>query len=798
MPYTFKHGDRPLDGVTIQRAVGRGGFGEVYYALTDSGKQLALKYLRDNPEVELRGIAHVMNLKSPHLITIYDVKTGSAGEPFVLMEYVSGPSLRDLLNAEPRGVGPQKAAYILSGIAQGLSYLHERGIVHRDLKPGNIFYDDGYVKIGDYGLSKHIAVSQHSGQTVSVGTVHYMAPEIGSGSYTKAIDIYALGVILYEMLTGRLPFTGSSMGEILMRHLSERPDLSAIAEPFAAIVRKALAKDPRERYQDAAEMAAELRESADLSASIASFDASVFSNVPRSVASDDPTRTMSTPPRPQPGMMDARFAVRVASLEARAAEQAERLQKKLDKRAAKLEGREFRKAWKHSPAERRQAAAKAPSTLPPGKSRILHALLLIGAATVCAIVAGAAGPWRGHGEAGWFVWQGVLIFAPISALLTHFVCLPRVMLLNTAVDRVAFASLGMLATGLFIAIGFDAYDNLGAVALSPIAAFLVCDWGQRIESGRRGHVRLGDAVSPAIVGLIAAGIADADGATPLAAVLCGLVSLFTQAAAAMWPVTSTAAGARPAADAAHFADEPPRYAAPEAARAAPLAADYAARGTAEAAARGSAPSPADDGAARQGQPPEVVDAARPGGHATRSGRRGDALEPDAPSFVGRAASAGLAFFGKVLLLAGLTFSVLYNTLDLQVDGGERHITMRDGVLMVQSPWAGRSYVIPRVVPLIPVVLGSIALLLARRHGGGMHFFRAVLACGMFAVACLLTLGPAAEGVRIFLGHNDWGPLRSKDVGTPLIWTIGLLCSAACLMFWPRRRARRTGGETIVI
>ena len=175
MAYTFKHGDRPLEGLTVQRAVGRGGFGEVYYAVADSGKQVALKYLRENPEIELRGIAHVMNLKSPHLITIYDVKQNEAGEPFVIMEYVSGPSLRDMLIAEGKGMPSQKAAYLMRGIAQGLSYLHERGIVHRDLKPANIFYDDGYVKIGDYGLSKHISVSKHSGQTVSVGTVHYMA-----------------------------------------------------------------------------------------------------------------------------------------------------------------------------------------------------------------------------------------------------------------------------------------------------------------------------------------------------------------------------------------------------------------------------------------------------------------------------------------------------------------------------------------------------------------------------------------------------------------------------------------------
>jgi serine/threonine protein kinase len=329
--YTFKHGDRPLEGITVQRAVGRGGFGEVYYALSDSGKQIALKYLRDNPDIELRGISHVMNLKSPHLITIYDVRQNREGDPFVIMEYVSGPSLRDLLVAEPEGLGPQKAAFFICGIADGLNYLHERGIVHRDLKPGNIFYDDGYVKIGDYGLSKHISVSKHSGQTVSVGTVHYMAPEIGSGSYTKAIDIYALGVILYEMLTGGLPFTGSSMGEILMRHLSEQPDMSGIPEPFAGVIAKALAKDPKDRYQDANEMVDAIRASAGISASIASFDHASLSRVPRGKPSDDLDRTVTTPPRlPPVPQLDARATPEpvvgrpISAKEARKARRAER------------------------------------------------------------------------------------------------------------------------------------------------------------------------------------------------------------------------------------------------------------------------------------------------------------------------------------------------------------------------------------------------------------------------------------------------------------------------------------------
>jgi serine/threonine protein kinase len=270
--YSFKHGDRPLDGYVIQRGVGCGGFGEVYHAVSDSGKEVALKYLRHNPLVELRGVTQCLNLKSPHLITIYDIRQNAGGEYFVIMEYVSGPSLRDLLIAEPKGIGVQKAAFFLREIAKGLAYLHDRGIVHRDLKPGNIFYEDGYVKIGDYGLSKAIATSQHSGQTISVGTVHYMAPEIGSGDYSRTIDIYALGVVVYEMLLGRVPFRGASMGEVLMKPLMEQPDVDELPPPFPAMIRKALAKDPKERYTGVHEMVQAAFAHEDLESSVRTFE----------------------------------------------------------------------------------------------------------------------------------------------------------------------------------------------------------------------------------------------------------------------------------------------------------------------------------------------------------------------------------------------------------------------------------------------------------------------------------------------------------------------------------------------
>ena len=252
--YQYKHGDRPLDGFTIQRAAGRGGFGEVYYAISDSGREVALKLVLTYEQIELRGISQCMNVKSPHLVTIFDVKLGADGRPWVIMEYVSGPSLHDLLAAAPSGLGAAKSAFFLREIGKGLTYLHDCGIVHRDLKPGNIFYENGYVKIGDYGLSKAMSMSQHSGQTVAVGTLHYMAPEIGEGRYDRTIDIYAMGALLFEMLTGQVPFFGSSVAEVLMKHLNSEVCLDGIEEPFQSVIRKAMAKNPADRFQSVQEM----------------------------------------------------------------------------------------------------------------------------------------------------------------------------------------------------------------------------------------------------------------------------------------------------------------------------------------------------------------------------------------------------------------------------------------------------------------------------------------------------------------------------------------------------------------
>lgn len=250
--FIYSTGDRPLEGYTIRRGVGWGGFGEVYYAVSDGGKEVALKLVQRNLEVELRGVTQCLNLKHTNLISLYDVRQSDRDECWIVMEYVNGETLSDAIARHPNGLPPAEVLHWMRGICDGIGYLHEQGIVHRDLKPGNIFIESGLVKIGDYGLSKFISASRRSGQTESVGTVHYMAPELSRGRYGKEIDLYALGVILYELLTGRVPFDGESPGEILMKHLTAEPDVSVLAGPYQALVTRLLAKAPEQRYPSAA------------------------------------------------------------------------------------------------------------------------------------------------------------------------------------------------------------------------------------------------------------------------------------------------------------------------------------------------------------------------------------------------------------------------------------------------------------------------------------------------------------------------------------------------------------------
>ncbi len=544
MAYTFKHGDRPLDGYTIQRGIGRGGFGEVYYAISDGGREVAIKYLRDNAEIELRGVTACMNLKSPHLVSIFDVKRNTDGEYFIIMEHVAGPSLRDLMVAEPNGIGVDKATYFLCELARGLGYLHDRGIVHRDMKPANIFYEDGQVKIGDYGLSKFISVSRHSAQTTSVGTVHYMAPEVGSGHYTRGIDIYALGVILYEMLLGRVPFEGSSLGEILMKHLTEQPEVDELPEPFGKVIRKALAKDPKDRYQTVEEMVEEVMSVGDVKQSLAGFNPVTITNVPRvptpkgmhsPIPSPNPTIALGArhvPPPPPPNM-----AIDRGELPAAVAKRVSRISDKVERRMDKLAGRP------HRGRRAKLAQAVSGQTGAVRSYGIAIAILLAASLGVAFLV----GSWSNEETAATagmmtaFMTTGILVSARMRESIgehqPHWVSLGGTLLVAGPLMAIATAPLADRY-------GVDAF----ALTFGLLAITLFADWDERIGAGSEGMLGWGSAIWLGFLGAVccalsARGLFDthrADMFPRIGGVIAAAVSLLVHATSWFlpWPATA--------------------------------------------------------------------------------------------------------------------------------------------------------------------------------------------------------------------------------------------------------------------
>src|SRR4051794_12402696 len=254
MKFTYRWGQRPLDGFTIKRGLGQGGFGEVYFAVSDGGKEVALKLLlRGRTDTELRGISNCLNFKHPNLVHLYDLLTDERGDHWLVMEYVHGEPLNAVLNRNPKGLPPEQARDWFLQVAKAVSYLHDHAVIHRDIKPGNVFVEHGVLKLGDYGLSKTVSSASLT-QSANVGTVYYMAPEVGKGACTKQVDVYACGVMFYEMLTGEVPFRGESWAEVALRHQTDTPELTRVPPDYLAIIEKALHKRPEQRYADLDEM----------------------------------------------------------------------------------------------------------------------------------------------------------------------------------------------------------------------------------------------------------------------------------------------------------------------------------------------------------------------------------------------------------------------------------------------------------------------------------------------------------------------------------------------------------------
>lgn len=256
--FSYRCGQRPIEGYTIKRAIGRGGFGQVYYAISDGGKEVALKQLSRATRSEWRGIISCLNFKHPHLVHIYDLRETSDGEVWIIMEYVHGESLAQWIDRNPHGLRRRLVREWFAALARAVAYLHDKGVVHRDLKPANILIEtDGTLKVGDYGLARRYSPEADSDNrmTSNIGTPHYMAPEVRNGNYSHLVDIYACGVILYEMLIGRPPFEGSFVQDILLKHQIDSPDLTPLPPPLRPVLARALEKDPARRYPSIREFA---------------------------------------------------------------------------------------------------------------------------------------------------------------------------------------------------------------------------------------------------------------------------------------------------------------------------------------------------------------------------------------------------------------------------------------------------------------------------------------------------------------------------------------------------------------
>jgi hypothetical protein len=250
--------------------LGQGGMGAVYRSLHPQlNRPVAIKMIVGGGDEQaqqrfLREAQLVANLAHPNIVRIFDVDT-HGGQPYIVMDFVEGGSLASRLAAGPLPLA--QALPILTTLADALGYAHGQGIVHRDLKPANVLLrSDGSPVLADFGIARLAeagAAAQLTATGAVLGTVAYMAPEQLRGNADARSDIYALGVLIFEALSGRRPFEGDT-GQILLGHLQEQPPpLRSIAPQLPGsvelLVARMLAKDPAQRPQSAAEVAEALR-----------------------------------------------------------------------------------------------------------------------------------------------------------------------------------------------------------------------------------------------------------------------------------------------------------------------------------------------------------------------------------------------------------------------------------------------------------------------------------------------------------------------------------------------------------
>ena len=265
-------GQKINDRYQIIKSIGEGGMANVYLAYdTILDRDVAVKVLRgdlSNDEKFVRRFQRealsASSLSHPNIVEVYDVGDDN-GQYFIVMEYIDGKNLKDLLKKRGK-LTVSEVVDIMSQIADGLSVAHDSYIIHRDIKPQNIMIlENGLVKITDFGIAMAMNATQLTQTNSVMGSVHYLPPEQASGKgSTLKSDIYSMGILMYELLVGQLPYRGDNAVEIALKHLKEplpsiRDELPDIPQSVENVILKSAAKNPKNRYNDAREMYEDLK-----------------------------------------------------------------------------------------------------------------------------------------------------------------------------------------------------------------------------------------------------------------------------------------------------------------------------------------------------------------------------------------------------------------------------------------------------------------------------------------------------------------------------------------------------------
>ena len=264
------------DRYQIIKTLGEGGMANVYLAHdTILDRNVAVKVLRGDLASDEKFVRRFQrealsasSLSHPNIVEMYDVGEDD-GQYYIVMEYVDGKTLKQVLKARGKLSVPEVVDIMLQ-LTDGMAHAHDSYIIHRDIKPQNIMIlSNGMIKITDFGVATALNSTQLTQTNSVMGTVHYLPPEQaqGKGSTIKS-DIYSMGIMMYELLTGLVPYKGDNAVEIALKHLKEplpsvRKKVSTIPQSIENVIIKATAKNPKNRYTDAREMHQDLKTALD-------------------------------------------------------------------------------------------------------------------------------------------------------------------------------------------------------------------------------------------------------------------------------------------------------------------------------------------------------------------------------------------------------------------------------------------------------------------------------------------------------------------------------------------------------